>query len=140
MKLSFTIVGNQEDEQGNPIPKAKLTQGQQWTSRAQRYGAWKRHVRASALDAVIAQNKPSWMVVRLTQNQHLFDKDEVVGGRLDIRITWANEAHGDPESIFGSIADSLFAQDKHLVGSISAEHGDAGAVAVDIDVKLISEK
>ena len=139
MKLKFTITGNQEAIAGNPIPKAKLTKGQQWTDRAQRYAHWKVHVREYALQAAIVQKWPKWTIRRLSVHRHLFLKGEVKEATMNIVIHWANEKHADPESIFGSVADSLFADDKHLTGSFTCVHGKKGSVEVELDVKLISE-
>jgi len=35
----------------------------------------------------------------------------------------ANEKHADPESVFGSIADAHFENDKHVAGSFTFERG-----------------
>lgn len=52
--------------------------------------------------------------------------------RMDIKIAWANEHHGDPDNIFKGIADALFYDDKHLAGSFEFEHGKDGKVEVNI--------
>jgi hypothetical protein len=36
------------------------------------------------------------------------------GCSMGLKIFWADETHADPESIYGSIADALFVDDKHL--------------------------
>lgn len=35
-EITFSIIGNQDDPKGNPIPKIKKTYRQQWTPEAQR--------------------------------------------------------------------------------------------------------
>lgn len=49
---------------------------------------------------------------------------------MDIFIFWADGKHGDPENIFGSIADALFWDDKHLCGSFDYvdEKGDGHVI------------
>lgn len=127
MKIRFTIPGNQENPDGNPIPKAKLTKGQQWGEKAQRYAAWKQYVQGIAQPYIIAaaidmpavkwDGKKYRNAGRYTKPITL--KDNL---RMDLMIYFADEHHADPESIFGSIADALFLDDKHLAGSIEFTH------------------
>jgi len=52
--------------------------------------------------------------------------------KMAIVIRWKNNAHGDAENIFGSIADALFSQDKWLDGSFEGKVSDDGAGYVDV--------
>lgn len=53
---------------------------------------------------------------------------------MDISILWKDNAHGDAENVFGSIADALFKQDKWLDGSFESRVSDdkVGRVKVSI--------
>lgn len=112
--ISFTIHGNHKDEFGNPVPKLKMTGRQHWTPEAKSYQAWKEYVVAVMLKQqsdrhlkrVYAHNfgilkKP----IVLSKDQH---------AHMSLTIQWKGFTHGDPENIFGSIADALFHNDKHL--------------------------
>lgn len=123
LQWSFRVRGNPEWEAGNPLPKAKLTKGQQWTEKAKRYVNWKGHVSAALIDA--ARGTELWpMIVRnigllgkpLTSKRHAPVK-------MDLMIHWNGDKHADPENVFGSIADSLFKQDKYLKGSFDFQDG-----------------
>lgn len=131
MKIQFTIEGNQDDPKGNPIPKIKKTFRQQWTPQAQRYAAWKEYVKECASPALIA-------AIVDFRNDYLLPKQKPIKGTpeavMDIVIHWANERHADQESIFGSIADAIFENDKELAGSFSAVHDGQGKVEVTIEL------
>lgn len=52
-------------------------------------------------------------------------------------IRWANDAHGDPEGVFGSIADALFIQDKYLaIAGVDFDPEPCGKGSVEIEVTL----
>ena len=55
--IKFTIKGNQEKPDGNPIPYLRTTQGSQWTDKAIRYREWKSKVVAAYIDALDAMEK-----------------------------------------------------------------------------------
>lgn len=137
MKIFFCIDGNQDDKKGNPIPKAKLTKGQQWTPKAQRYVAWKDYVRAAFLDATV-DNPEGKTLLAIDGRIKLGDFQRA---RMHLHIMWADEKHPDPESVFGSIADALFVQDKHLSGSVEFIHGDAETGGkVDVEIEVVEGK
>lgn len=123
--LKFTIPGNHKDPHGNPVPKAKLTHRQQWTEKAQEYAAWKQYVQEIVQPHLItaAIDMPPVPPEKLAQggryHKPITKKDNL---RMDLKIFFANEHHADPESIYGSIADALFLDDKHLAGSIEFAH------------------
>ncbi len=122
--FTFTIYGNHEDKKGNPIPKLRMTQRGLWTKQAKRYRAWSDFVRSCYW--FNNKNMPESL-------QKPFDK--LFAGRMDIIIYWGNEKHGDPEGIFGSIADALFENDKHLDGFFKAYHTDLNNPRVEIVIK-----
>jgi hypothetical protein len=49
--INFTIFGNQENSEGNPIPYFRSTQNNQWNPEVKRYNAWKDYVRFALIDA-----------------------------------------------------------------------------------------
>lgn len=64
-----------------------------------------------------------------------FTSSQEIPARMDIVITWKNEAHGDSENVFGSIADALFKQDKYLAGSFDWRPA-CGAGSVEVMITL----
>ena len=129
MTFTFTISGNATDPNGNPVPKAKLTRGQQWTPKAQAYAAWKAHVNRSFVNAWAHIQTPEALRGRriaLSPKQH---------ARMQLKIYWANEKHGDAENVFGSIADAIFESDKHLDGQFVATHTE-GKGRVDVKISI----
>lgn len=139
MILEFTIYGNHADQDGNPIPKAKLTLGQQWTEKAQAYAAWKRHIQWTFKEVCVMRmigpkEKPAVIPTGKTKPLDIAGKKSA---RMDLKIFWANEKHGDPENIFGSIADALFENDKHLDGSFEAKHDPKGKGRVEVKVTIV---
>lgn len=132
-KLKFTIHGNQEDKTGNPIPYLRTTQKSQWTDNAQRYHAWKGHVRAQYIDAVKALTG---------KERELFSMSDLLNTKpipatkqkicMVLNITWKNDARGDCDNVFKGIADALFANDKYLVGSFDYEYSTEGKGKVDV--------
>lgn len=127
---TFTITGGGYEEMANPMPKIKLTRGQQWTDRAQNYVLWKQHVIDSYIESLVEQGQED-EIKRL-------EKYLVLGGKpittdkqemhMAINIYWNGKAHADPENVFGSIADALFEQDKYLAGSFDFAHQKKGSV------------
>ncbi len=110
--LSFTIIGNHKDAKGNPVPKLKMTGKQHWTPKAKEYVKWKAYVVSSFFGSpdaarlrfsasLVGCGKP----ITLEPKEHAF---------MSLNISWAGGVHGDPENIFGSIADALFHNDKNL--------------------------
>ena len=117
---SFSIRGNNEDIDGNPIPKIRKTIRQQWTPEAKRYTGWKCHVQEAFLKSLVAIDFNVHIRYQrvIKKPIKLRDGEKAV---MDIRIFWRDEKHGDPENIFGSIADALFFNDKNLDGSFKSE-------------------
>lgn len=124
IEISFTITGNPQDPTGNPKPKIRKTRAQSWTPAVREYIRWKQYVQAALIDALQKINREA--ARDAARNIAAVGKPLVLGDRLafmDIEISWKGNAHGDPENIFGSIADALFYNDKHLYGSFSPRVG-----------------
>lgn len=133
--IIFTIKGNQKSLTGNAVPKLKMTGNQKWMPKAREYSAWKNHVVCSLLNKNISEND----YVFFRKNWSLYGKpisiEEGKFAHMKINIYWGNEAHGDPENIFGSIADALFVNDKHLSGEFHFGH-DPGNGHVDVELTI----
>lgn len=130
------------DPQGNPLPKLKMTGRQHWMPKAQRYVAWKKHV-VTALFKSFADNSGlgtvSMKEIREFVDMFADEKPIITGKRkvhMDIFIRWKDGKHGDPENIFGSVADSLFKQDKYLAGSFDFEQKPSGKGGVDVKITI----
>jgi hypothetical protein len=134
-QFSFTIEGNQDDPLGNAIPKIRKTYRQQWTPEAQRYTAWKGFIQEAFLRSLVDIDfKVHIRFQRLVKKPiKLTESEKAV---MDIRIFWKDETHGDPENIFGSIADALFYNDKYLDGSFKSELAKDGKGRVEIIINI----
>lgn len=140
IEIKFTIHGTPDDPKGSPIPKLRKTRHQQWTPEAKRYVRWKEHVQIALIDAISKYNPAA--ARDCARNLSGFGKPLVLGdlmAHMAIRISWKNKAHGDPENIFGSIADALFHNDKNLYGSF-LPNGDtpepSGSGKVDVTITV----
>ncbi len=135
--ITFSIIGNQQDPLGNPFPKLKMTGNQSWTPKAQSYAAWKRHVQ-NALMASVTPADLAWMEENIYNHKKpiVLPTDQIAF--MFIKISFAGKTHGDPENIFGSIADALFHNDKNLYGHflplVDKNSAPCGRVDVIIDV------
>lgn len=147
MNLTFEIVGTHEGD-NHALPKAKLTRGQQWTEKAQRYAAWKRHVVDAFIQAARKAKLEQSVDKRLVQVS--LYPSEVTGRkpieilkaahcRMEIFISFKNGKHADPENIFGSIADALFHNDARLRGSFDFSENEPKA-KVSISIVALPEK
>lgn len=107
--ITFTIKGNHQDPFGNAFPKLKMTGKQHWTPKARSYVMWKTYVQSALIKELRIENPEA---ARLCEhNIATCGKPLILGDRhatMDITISWKNDAHGDPENIFGSIADVVF--------------------------------
>jgi hypothetical protein len=137
---SFTIFGNHEDGSGNPLPKIRKTYRQRWSDEAQRYAKWKAHVQDSFLKSLVGIDYPTHVRVMTTCKKpiHLYTEEKAV---MNINIHWRDKHHGDPENIFGSIADALFFNDKELDGSFKSDmsKNERASVEVEIIINDVSE-
>ena len=132
--ITFTIKGNQEDNEGNPIPYVRVVSRALWLPNAQRYYAWKESVRNSFF-----KGYPEYVSYN---DRHLIVDDEPLTtkaserARMDIKIFWRNGVHGDPDNIFKGIADSLFKDDKFLDGSFESCHASDGRGKVEVKITI----
>lgn len=132
----FVIQGNPDDPNGNPMPKLKLTKGQHWHPRVKKYVAWRGHVQESFLRELSLSGDILYHEVckAIAMNLRPLQTSKQNKMTMDIVIHWKNDAHGDPENVFGSIADALFDQDKFLYGSF-AEGDSRGEGKVEVVIK-----
>lgn len=134
--IDFTIKGNNINADGNAFPKLKMTGNQFWTEKAQRYVGWKSFVLASVLDQTKDHPAKAMIVRNIGLVKKPFTTSEDCRARMDISILWADRKHGDAENVFGSIADSLFKQDKWLDGSFKSEMSKNKQGSVDVSITL----
>lgn len=132
--ISFSILGNHKDPKGNAVPKLKMTGRQHWTPKAKEYVLWKQHVVSSFISSLpqgtqnlIEKDFYPGKPIRLEKEEHAL---------MRLRIKWKDNTHGDPENIFGSVADALFENDKNLdIGTVSvrAKEGRIGVTIYIFD-------
>lgn len=138
-KISFTIQGNHKDPYGNPLPKLKMTGKQRWMPKAQEYGRWKQHVKGCFLSELVDEGLLKRADFRDLIYVHEDLKPIVKSkkpARMEIMIWWCSDVHGDPENIFGSIADALFENDKYLAGSFDFAQSPNKKARVDVTITL----
>lgn len=128
-------------EFGNPLPKARFTGRQMHTDKAQRYHEYLDDVRMQFIEqcylakSITAKEKFDMQHFSLIDRKPLHTGDRKC--HMKIFITWHNHNHGDPENIFGAIADALFEQDKYLTGSFDFDPypiDGGGQVVVEISI------
>lgn len=137
--IKFTVWGTHKGFEVNPLPKLKMTGRQHWMPKAQEYVKWKGWVCAAYFD----QYHPDIKIDRADfgDAHDMLSKKPIVLGkdqraRMDIKIYWASKAHGDPENIFGSIADALFDNDKNLAGSFDFEQSADKHARVEVTITI----
>lgn len=122
MEYTFTIWGNQEEPEGNPIPYQRLTQRGVWIAKAKRYHAWCDYVRAS-FHRVYPQTK---------MGKPFQDKEH---GKLTATIIFRGEKHADPDNCVKGLLDALFDDDKHI--DVETKHvcrKEAGSIQIVIEI------
>ncbi|MCP6719724.1 MAG: hypothetical protein KJI72_00140 [Patescibacteria group bacterium] len=127
MIIKFTIHGNQEYYNGNPVPFQRML-NYAWRRASTRYVEWQQYVRdqyfetrrALGLQAIISDNgDPNGIeMVRTTEIKPFNTKRKA---QMDIEIYWKNNAHGDPDNVWKGVADALFKDDKNLDGSFKSQ-------------------
>jgi len=155
-QFNFVITGTQENPDGNPLPKLKMTGKQCWTPKARKYADYKRHVRNAfwnKLQEYLAgksqlKNKDLLELCRSGIIDAIGTADKPINlpkgakCKMDITIYWKDGTHCDPENIFGAIADALFENDKYLAGSFDFSPANTGAGKVLVNITfdhLLSE-
>jgi len=138
--FKFIIYGTHRGETVNPLPKLKMTGKQHWMPKAQEYVKWKGWVVAAYFDAkfpnAVIEREDFGEAHDLMSGKPIsLGKDKKA--RMDIMIHWASKVHGDPENIFGSIADALFHNDKNLAGSFDYEYSSDGTAWVEVTITTL---
>lgn len=126
--ITFTIKGNPEDLEGNPVPYVRVVGRALWLPTAKRYYAWKEYVRS-----IFTRNHPEYSPAERIQPLTTKPSERA---RMDIRIYWVGGVHADPDNIFKGIADALFENDKHLDGSFESRIASDGKGRVDVTITL----
>lgn len=108
MRYEFTVLGNQSNPFGNPIPYFRTTQGSKWSTGARRYAAWK--------DFVAGEFERQVREFVRRKNSYTSKPIDLKGkvARMDIVIEWSSKTHADCDNVFKGIADALFVDDKNL--------------------------
>lgn len=129
--IKFTIKGNPDDIEGNPVPYVRVVGRALWLPRAKKYHAWKQYVRE-----IFHREYPEYP---LGEEQPLTTKASVQA-LLAINIYWADGVHADPDNIFKGLADALFKNDKFLDGSFQSHHASDGKGRVEVEIYIDSNK
>lgn len=136
--ISFTIKGNQENPQGNPIPYFRTTQGGQFNKGAKRYHAWKDYVRAAFIDALEAIKREDRIdyakFVDFSQKKPI--KKAGYKQKVSIMIGFRDKSHADSDNIFKGIADALFMDDKYVAGDFDYFYPEERAGFVRVKIQL----
>lgn len=115
MIYEFTIYGNQESPEGNPIPYHRSTQGAKWNPAHQRYLAWKTFVQREAKNAglipELTNEQKKHYALRNTPPHPVQGEPR---GMVEAVIFFGNEQHADPDNIVKGILDAVFRSDKHI--------------------------
>lgn len=132
--INFTIYGNQEKKNGNPIPYFRVTSQSRFSKGTKRYHEWEDYVRAAFIDGL--KGKTMEYMTEVSGFVSFTNKKPIKAfdGKIHMRliIVWANKAHADSDNVFKGIADALFMNDKYLVGEFDYTYGDVGRVEVTI--------
>lgn len=91
---------------------------------------------AAAIDALKPTNFYPMIVRNIGLHGKPFNTSQDYPARMDILIRWKNGTHGDPENVFGAIADALFHQDKYLAGSFDWDRKEKGSGKVEVTITL----
>ena len=111
INISFTIQGNHEDPEGNPVPYTRML-GNRMTSAGARYKDWQEYVRQSVLGIGKTLSIPAGHTCE-----------------IEMDVTWANEHHADLDNVGKGVIDALFQQDKEISRiTLTAVHGTHGLV------------
>jgi len=134
--IAFTISGNHKNAHGNPVPKLKMTAGQRWTPKAQGYAKWKIYV-GMQYARILPLKDRTESLTRIAKGVKPIALKTGQPARMDLKIFWKRGVnHGDPENIFGSIADALFVNDNNLNGSFEAHRAEDGKGRVEVNITI----
>lgn len=119
------------------MSKIRLTGKQSWKPRAIAYGVYKRHVLAAFMDAVKGHESERLLLQNAGMTGKPLTTSRKQKGRMRIYIRWYDDRHGDPEGVFGAIADALFAQDKYLaIDGVDFDLDPCGQGSVKVEVSV----
>jgi hypothetical protein len=131
--IKFEIRGNQENDEGNPIPYVRSTQRGQFKPNVRRYSMWKQYVIKSFYDKY-PNYSPTVNGAPIFSGK-IFATSKSNPMRMKLFIHFASDAHADPDNIFKGIADALFSNDKYL--AVQADFTESkekiGKVIVEIE-------
>jgi hypothetical protein len=133
MTIKFSVIGNQEDMKGNPIPYHRATQGSKWNPAHQRYLKWKDYVTAAFRNA--APTSPFCVFDNLVPHPVLGNPH----GSVHVSICFGSENHADPDNIVKGILDALFKNDKEIDVHTSHTCGNSDP-KVDVSIEISKPK
>lgn len=122
---------------GQPMAKIRKTRFQAWRPEVKRYASYKDKVRHAFIEYMGNKSAPyvkTWIADGKPLHVPLTSKIW-----MEVEIVFNNEIHGDPEGIFGAIADSLFGNDKHCAGSFDFSHDRQATPKVDVSIYIYPE-
>ncbi len=146
MTIRFTILGNHEDPHGNPVPYQRALNFA-WRKASARYMDWLEYVRDEYRRAMTTANFPVVIdddvangakLAKITGSAHPIRLKKCFA-KMNLKIYWANNAHGDPDNVFKGIADALFQNDKNLDGSFESHMADDGRGRVEAEIIISCE-
>ena len=111
--ITFTIYGNQEDENGNPLGYHRTTQNSSWNPASRRYERWKEYVRQTFFDAGYKADDVDDLKSKL--NVKPISTSEKRTARMDIQMEFANNTRPDCSNVYKGIEDALFRNDKYVM-------------------------
>lgn len=113
-RISFTVVGNNREPDGNPRPYTRTTQGGKWHTTKQKDGT------PNALGRYYGYR--DWVMMQMTAEQKatLYDivwptLEHKLQFLVDIRIDFKGFRHGDPDNVVKGLLDTLFLYDDNMV-------------------------
>lgn len=134
--IRFEIHGNQEHKDGNPCPYFRVTSQSKFSDGAKRYNEWKKYVRGKYTDALMALDKGERMALK--EHHDLLKTNPIANtGKktiVNLKIHWKDKAHADSDNVFKGIADSLFMNDKYVVGSFDYDYSENKQGSVEVEI------
>ena len=127
--LTFTIRGNQEDPEGNPIGYHRTTQGSYWNEGSRRYYAWKEYV-VAAFERGTRRTPKAGKPLALKKGET---------AQISLKVYWKNGAHADLDNLVKGVLDSLFENDKYvnkINASCEMAEDKRGRVEIEITITL----
>ena len=121
---------------GNPMAKLKMTGKQFFLPKAQKYVAFKSHILVNCLRALDDHDPGIKAACLRTYGIHgaPFHTTKDLHAYLVVKSMFKNNAHADPENVYGTIADSLFKSDKYLRGEIDFGYNKDKTSHVEVEV------